>query len=33
MKRWTVTLMIDVVVLLAFAAWLLSSSHPTMVIR
>lgn len=30
MKRWTVTLLIDVVVLLAVAAWLLSSAHPTL---
>jgi len=30
MKRYTITLLIDVVVLLAFAAWLLSSTHPTL---
>ena len=33
MKRWTITLLVDVVVLMAFAALLLSTAHPTIAIR
>lgn len=30
MRRWGVTMLIDLVVVLAGAAWLLSSAHPTL---
>jgi hypothetical protein len=30
MKRYGMTLLIDVAVVLALAAWLLSSAHPTL---
>jgi len=29
-KRWGLSLLIDIVVLAAFATWLLSSGHPTL---